>query len=92
MGLSNKIREFRFIHGEMTQKELAELVGVSRQTMNSIENNKHAPAIDVVFRIANVFGTHVEDVFRYQGSTEGDPESPDGVSIVVYWDDDDGGE
>jgi putative transcriptional regulator len=49
----------------MTQKELAEQVGVSRQTMNGIENNKHAPTIDVAVRIADVFREAVDTVFQY---------------------------
>ena len=66
MGLSNSIREHRLNHGEMTQKELAEQVGVSRQTMNSIENSKHAPGIDVAIRIADVFREAVDTVFEYE--------------------------
>ena len=66
VGLSNSIREHRFKYGEMTQKELAEKVGVSRQTMNAIENNKHAPTIDVAIRIADVFREAVDTVFEYE--------------------------
>jgi len=66
VGLSNSIREHRFKCGEMTQKELAEQVGVSRQTMNAIENNKHAPGIDVAIRIADVFREAVDTVFEYE--------------------------
>lgn len=65
MALSNTIREFRFTNGEMTQKRLAELVGVSRQTVNAIENSKHAPTIDVAIRIADVFGVSVDQLFEY---------------------------
>ena len=65
MALSNKIRKLRFEHDEMTQKCLAELVGVSRQTMNAIENSKHAPTIDVAIRIADVFGISVDQLFEY---------------------------
>ena len=64
MTLSNKIRELRFKNGEMTQKHLAELVGVSRQTINAIENSKHAPTVDVAIRIADVFGVPVDDLFE----------------------------
>ncbi len=64
MALSNGIRELRFKNDEMTQKRLAELVGVSRQTMNAIENSKHAPTIDVAIRIADVFGVSVDDLFE----------------------------
>jgi len=72
VGLSNNIREHRFKYGEMTQKELAEQVGVSRQTMNAIENNKHAPTIDVAIRIADVFREAVDTVFGYE--YDGKPE------------------
>lgn len=63
MALSNKIRELRFKNGEMTQKRLAERVGVSRQTMNAIENGRYAPAVDVAIRIADVFGITVDQLF-----------------------------
>ena len=75
MGLSNSIREHRFKFGEMTQKELAGQVGVSRQTMNAIENNKHAPTIDVAIRIADVFREAVDTVFEYE--YDGKPEFRD---------------
>ena len=48
----------------MTQKHLAERVGVSRQTMNSIENCRHAPTVDVAIRIADVFGITVDQLFE----------------------------
>lgn len=69
MALSNKIRELRFKNGEMTQKHLAELVGVSRQTMNAIENCRNAPTVDVAIRIADVFGITVDQLFdlKYAG-------------------------
>ncbi|MEO1596490.1 MAG: helix-turn-helix transcriptional regulator [Pseudomonadota bacterium] len=70
--LSNKIRELRFKNGEMTQKELATLIGVSRQTINAIENNRYAPSIKIVIRMADVFHTSVESVFNYE--YEGQPE------------------
>lgn len=63
MALSNKIRELRFKNGETTQKHLAERVGVSRQTMNAIENCRHAPTIDVAIRIADVFDITVDQLF-----------------------------
>ena len=69
MGLSNKIRELRFKNGEMTQKQLAERVGVSRQTMNAIENARCAPTIDVAILIADVFCLSVDQLFdlEYEG-------------------------
>lgn len=63
MALSNKIRELRFKNGQMTQKHLAERVGVSRQTMNAIENGRHAPTVDVAIRIADVFRITVDQLF-----------------------------
>ena len=48
----------------MTQKELAEIVGVSRQTINAIEGNKYSPSLVVAFRIAHAFGYSVDDVFE----------------------------
>jgi len=69
LALSNRIRELRFKRDEMTQKQLAERVGVSRQTMNAIENGRHAPTIDVAIRIADVFGITVDQLFDldYEG-------------------------
>lgn len=67
--LSNKIRELRFKNGEMTQKALAECVGISRQTMNAIENGRHAPTVAVAIRIADVFAVTVDQLFNlnYEG-------------------------
>jgi len=65
MSWSNKIRDLRFEMGKMTQRELAERVGVSRQSINAIETNKHAPSLEVAFRIADVFETPVDDVFSF---------------------------
>ena len=66
MALSNAIRLMRFNRGEMTQKELAEIVGVSRQTINAIEGNKYSPSLVVAFKIAHAFGYSVDDVFEYE--------------------------
>ncbi len=63
--IKNKIRELRFFADEMTQKELAELVGVTRQTIMAIEKSKHSPTLDVAFRIAEIFGQSIEEVFQY---------------------------
>lgn len=62
--LSNKIREYRFRNGEMTQKELAGRVGVSRQTMNSIENCRRAPTVIVAIRMADILQTSVDQLFE----------------------------
>ncbi len=63
--LSNSIRELRFHRGEMTQQELADLVGVTRQTVNAMEGNKYSPSLEVAFRIARVFAVPLERVFQY---------------------------
>jgi putative transcriptional regulator len=63
--ISNIIRRLRFDHGEMTQQELAERIGVTRQTVNAIELGKYSPSLEVAFRIARVFGKPLEDVFSY---------------------------
>lgn len=61
----NHIRTLRFHHGEMTQHELAQRVGVSRQTLNAIEGGKYAPSLEVAFRIARVFDKRLDEVFEY---------------------------
>ena len=63
--LKNCIRRLRFDHGEMTQQELANRVGVTRQTILAIEASKYAPSLTLAFRIARVFGLRVEEVFQY---------------------------
>ncbi|HYR10583.1 MAG TPA: helix-turn-helix transcriptional regulator [Longimicrobium sp.] len=63
--ITNQIRTLRFHHGEMTQQELAERIGVTRQTVNAIEGNKYSPSLEVAFRIAQVFGVPLERVFQY---------------------------
>ena len=64
--LKNRIRRLRFDHDEMTQKELAIRVGVTRQTIIAIEAGKYAPSLPLAFRIAGVFGLPIEDVFPYE--------------------------
>lgn len=61
----NQIRSLRFQQGEMTQQELAERIGVTRQTVNAIEGGKYSPSLEVAFRIARVFGQPLEAVFQY---------------------------
>lgn len=65
--LKNKIRRFRFDNGEMTQEELANRVGVTRQTIIALEAGKYVPSLGLAFRIARAFGVTVEDVFQYDG-------------------------
>lgn len=63
--VQNNIRTLRFLHGEMTQQELADRVGVTRQTVVAIEKAKYSPSLEVAFRIARVFNTPLEEVFSY---------------------------
>ena len=63
--ISNNIRKLRFYHDEMTQKELADKVGVTRQTIVAIENAKYSPSLELAFRIALVFDSPLEEVFSY---------------------------
>ena len=65
--LKNRIRRLRFDNGEMTQQELANRAGVTRQTILAIEGGKYSPSLMLAFRIARVFGLRVEEVFEYEG-------------------------
>jgi putative transcriptional regulator len=64
--LTNKIRRLRFEKGEMTQQQLADKAGVTRQTIIAIEAGKYSPSLTLAFRIARTFGLPVEDVFQYE--------------------------
>lgn len=63
--ITNRIRQLRFEHNEMSQTELGERIGVTRQTIAAIEGGKYSPSLESAFRIANVFGVKLEDVFQY---------------------------
>ena len=65
MVIINRIRELRFFANEMTQQQLAEQVGVTRQTIMAIEKGKYAPSLEVAFKIALVFDQPLESVFEY---------------------------
>lgn len=64
--ITNKIRELRFFANEMTQAELADAVGVTRQTIMAIEKGRYSPSLEVAFKIAHVFGQPLDKVFTYQ--------------------------
>ena len=64
--LTNNVRRLRFDNGEMTQQQLADKAGVTRQTIIAIESGKYAPSLPLAFRIAKAFGVGVEDVFKYK--------------------------
>ena len=75
--ISNRIRRLRFDHGEMTQQQLADKVGVTRQTIIAIEAGKYAPSLTLAFRIARAFNASVESVFQYQGGNVAPPGQPE---------------
>ena len=62
---TNDIKTLRFLSGEMTQGDLGDRVGVTRQTIAAIEQGKYSPSLEVAFRIAHVFGKPLEEVFRW---------------------------
>ena len=62
---TNDIRTLRFLAGEMTQGDLGDKVGVTRQTIAAIEQGKYSPSLEVAFRIAHVFGKPLEEVFQW---------------------------
>ncbi|MFN2258907.1 MAG: helix-turn-helix transcriptional regulator [Parasphingopyxis sp.] len=64
---TNEIRTLRFLSGEMTQAELGEKIGVTRQTIAAIEQGKYSPTLEAAFRIARVFGKPLEEVFQWGG-------------------------
>ncbi|CAM4450883.1 putative transcriptional regulator [Paenibacillus endophyticus] len=64
--ISNNIRSLRFNHNEMTQQQLAEKVGVTRQTIVAMEKDNYSPSLELAFRIAIVFNMPLESVFSYQ--------------------------
>jgi putative transcriptional regulator len=63
--ITNGIRALRFASAEMTQAELAERIGVTRQTVIAIEQGRYSPSLEVAFKIARVFGVPLETVFQY---------------------------
>jgi len=64
--ITNCVRELRERHDAMTQAQLGEAVGVTRQTVIAIEQGRYSPSLESAFRISRVFGVRVEDVFRWQ--------------------------
>jgi putative transcriptional regulator len=71
--IRNRIRRLRFEHGEMTQQQLADKAGVTRQTIIAIEAGKYAPSLPLAFRIARAFGLPLEEVFQYNGRADVPP-------------------
>jgi len=65
--ITNNIRRLRFDNDEMTQQQLADRIGVTRQTVNAIELGKYSPSLEVAFRIAAVFSVPIDQVFQFRG-------------------------
>ena len=63
--VTNDIRRLRFAHGEMTQAELADRIGVTRQTIIAIEQGRYSPSLEMAFQIARAFNVPLDDVFQY---------------------------
>jgi putative transcriptional regulator len=63
--VTNSIRALRFANGEMTQADLADRVGVTRQTIIAIEQGRYSPTLEMAFRIARVFRVPLDEVFQY---------------------------
>ena len=63
--LTNQVRRLRFEHGEITQQQLADKVGVTRQTIIAIESGKYAPSLPLAFKLARTFDVPIEQVFQY---------------------------
>jgi putative transcriptional regulator len=70
--IENKIRVLRFHAGEMTQQELADKTGVTRQTIVAIENGKYFPTLELAFKISREFNTGIEDVFTFNNGSKMD--------------------
>jgi putative transcriptional regulator len=69
--ITNRIRTLRFLNGEMSQAELGERIGVTRQTIAAIEAGKYSPSLEAAFRIAHVFNVPLDEVFEWHGSKNG---------------------
>jgi putative transcriptional regulator len=65
--IRNNIRTLRFMAGEMTQAELGTRIGMTRQTIAAIEAGKYSPTLEAAFRIAQVFGKTLDEVFQWEG-------------------------
>ena len=63
--MKNNIKVHRAIHN-LTQENLADKVGVTRQTINAIEKGKYDPSLDLAFKLARLFNANIEDVFLYE--------------------------
>jgi putative transcriptional regulator len=65
--ITNRVRDLRELHGGVTQSDLGDAIGVTRQTIIAIEQDRYSPSLESAFRIARFFGVGVEDVFGWDG-------------------------
>lgn len=70
--ITNRVRELREAHDQMSQSALAKAIGVTRQTVIAIEQGKYSPSLESAFRIAREFGVGLEDVFGWEGDESGE--------------------
>lgn len=66
----NQVKTLRFLQGEITQADLGDAVGVTRQTIAAIEQGKYSPSLEVAFKIARHFGKPLEEVFVWRGGED----------------------
>lgn len=64
--IENQVKTLRFLNGEMTQADLGDRIGVTRQTIAAIEAGRYSPSLEAAFRIARVFGKPLEEVFQWK--------------------------
>jgi len=69
-GVRNRVRQYRRQHHDMTQEELADRVGVTRQTIISIEKGRYNPSVELALRLARAFGVSVEDLFQLHAEAD----------------------
>ena len=67
--LTNHVRALRFHHGEMSQTELGQRIGVTRQTIAAVESGKYSPSLEMAFRIAHAFQVDLQEVFEWRPGT-----------------------
>jgi len=68
--VTNQIRRLRFANGEMTQAELADRIGVTRQTIIAIEQGRYSPSLEMAFQVARAFDVPLDEVFQYSGGQQ----------------------
>ena len=64
--ITNIVKKCRFLHNEMTQQELANIIGCTRQTINALEQGKYVPSLSLAFKLSRLFNISIEEIFHYQ--------------------------